>query len=152
MDSESMPEVIPMWISGEISSRLSLRPGFDQIMNETRKFPRFIPRPGAKISITVGKPITDQIRPLVDAWRELALKETGRVGIGGDWGGGVNETNVERGLRSKGELAGGEEIKVRKKICEVLQDAVRRLGEEVEAKEGRFETHAWSQSRESHNT
>nr|ODN95147.1 monolysocardiolipin acyltransferase [Cryptococcus depauperatus CBS 7855] len=139
MDSTVMPEVIPMWISG-----------FDQIMPETRGFPRFIPRPGANISITVGKPLTSQIESLVNSWREMASKETGSLGIGGDWkqeatGEGLNGSE-QRNVRGRGELIGGHEKEVRIGIVEVLQEGIRELGEDVERREGRFENRLWSHS------
>ncbi|ORY23069.1 acyltransferase-domain-containing protein [Naematelia encephala] len=138
MDSKIMPEIIPIWISG-----------YDQMMNENRGFPRPFPRPGAKISMTVGESLTDRIQPLVDQWREMASKEPGAVGVGGDWA----ETGTEQGdggrlkdIRSKGDMAQGGEKDVRIKICEVLQEGVRQLGERVERAEGRFDRGDWSQS------
>ncbi|WVW83088.1 hypothetical protein I302_105106 [Kwoniella bestiolae CBS 10118] len=145
MDSKVMPEIIPMWISG-----------FDQILDERRGWPKPIPRPGAKISITVGQPLTSQIEPLVKAWRALADKEIGTIGVGGDWKQeAVRNTDtdtlghvgdVQREMRSRGELSEGKEKEMRIKITELLQQGVSDLGREVEAKEGRFEKGLWSQS------
>ena len=112
-------------------------------MPETRGFPRFLPRPGARIRITIGQPLTSQIKPLVDDWRGLAAKESGSAGVGGEWTGG----EAQRLERSRGELADGRERDIRVRICEVLQDAVRQLGERVESDEGRFDKGMWSQSR-----
>jgi monolysocardiolipin acyltransferase len=108
MDANVMPEVIPMWISG-----------FDQIMNERRGAPRFLPRTGAKISITVGEPITSRIQPLVDAFR------AGREDGSGD----------------------DDPTQTRIRVVQELQESVRKLGEAVEEREGRFERGEWSQSR-----
>ncbi|WWD01391.1 hypothetical protein V866_008335 [Kwoniella sp. B9012] len=143
MDSKVMPEIIPIWISG-----------FDQILDERRGWPKPIPRPGAKISITVGQPLTSQIEPLVKAWRALADKEVGTVGVGGDWKQEqIKDTDtlghvgdVQKEIRSKGALSDGREKEVRIKITELLQQGVSDLGREVEAKEGRFEKGLWSQS------
>jgi len=108
MDSNVMPEIIPMWISG-----------FDQIMDENRGAPRFVPRPGAKISISVGEPVTRVIQPLVDAFK-----------------------------RGREDGSGDEDpTQTRIRIVHELQEAVRKLGESVEAREGRFERGEWSQSR-----
>ncbi len=112
-------------------------------MPENRRFPRFIPRPGARISITIGQPLTSKIKPLVDDWRGIAEKEPGSAGIGGEWTAGEGQ----RQERSRGDLADGKEIEVRKKICEMLQEGVRDLGERVERDEGRFEKGLWCQSR-----
>jgi monolysocardiolipin acyltransferase len=108
MDANIMPEIIPMWISG-----------FDQIMNEYRGSPRARPRSGAKISVTVGEPITNQIEPLVQAFK-----------------------------RGKEDGSGEEDpTATRIAITSQLQEAVRRLGEQVEHREGRFERDEWSHSR-----
>ncbi|WRT67139.1 uncharacterized protein IL334_004105 [Kwoniella shivajii] len=141
MDSKVMPEIIPMWISG-----------FDQILDERRGWPKPIPRPGAKISITVGQPLTSQIEPLVKAWRDLAGKEVGPVGVGGDWKQESQDDNpsmvgdAQREIRGKGVLSEGKERDLRIKICDILQDGVGKLGAEIERVEGRFENGSWSQS------
>ncbi|KAK4683821.1 monolysocardiolipin acyltransferase, partial [Tremellales sp. Uapishka_1] len=141
MDSNVMPEIIPMWISG-----------FDQIMNERRKFPRFIPRSGAKISITVGEPITETIRPLVESWKKLAASQRGSVGVGGEWARETEDSVTspragdERQARELGEVGDGKEKEIRIKICEILQESVRQLGVKVEQREGRFERKEWCQS------
>ena len=109
-------------------------------MPETRRFPRFLPRAGANISVTIGSPLTEAIRPLVDEWRSLAGKEGDEVGVGGEW------TGNDREIRDRGELFEGREKAVRMKIVEVIQEGVRRLGEEIERKEGRFERAEWCQS------
>ncbi|WWC61124.1 uncharacterized protein I303_103703 [Kwoniella dejecticola CBS 10117] len=148
MDSKIMPEIIPIWISG-----------FDQLLDERRGWPKPVPRPGAKISITVGQPLTSRIEPLVKAWRELADREVGTVGVGGEWKqephnedrvnvvsnlGNVGE--VQREIRSRGDLSEGKERDVRIKITEMLQEGLAQLGKTVEEKEGRFEKGLWSQS------
>ncbi|AFR93323.2 monolysocardiolipin acyltransferase [Cryptococcus neoformans C23] len=139
MDSEIMPEIIPMWISG-----------FDQIMPETRGFPRFVPRPGANISITVGQPLTSQIQPLVKAWKDMASEEKGTLGIGGEWEQKVKGEGLagqqQREVRNKGQLIHGREKEVRIKIVEALQEGMRKLGQDVERREGRFKRGLWSHS------
>lgn len=109
--------------------------------------------------MTIGEPITHKIQPLVDRWRELAAEEKGTLGVGGDWhpdekdaggldhGGRVQEDSRQREVRGSGQLAQGQEEEVRKQIVAILQDEVRKLGERVERKEGRFERGEWTQSR-----
>jgi monolysocardiolipin acyltransferase len=118
-------------------------------MPEPRSWPRFIPRAGARIKITYGSSITPRIQPLVDEWREIASREKGTIGIGGDWEkrGDSPKGEDQRVIRSRGDLAGGKEEEVRVKIVQELQEAVRELGEQVEGKEGRFERKEWCQSR-----
>jgi len=137
MDSTVMPEVIPMWISG-----------FDTIMPETRRWPRPIPRFGGNISITIGSPLTSVIQPMVNEWRGIAAGEKGTVGVGGEWDreGTSPPGEAQREVRDRGDLAGGKERDVRVRIAEVLQEAVRKLGVEVETEEGGFDRGEWSQS------
>ena len=136
-------------------------------MPETRGWPRPLPRLGAKLSVTIGNPITDKIKPLVKAWRDIASKQRGAVGMGGEWGTDPKSPSPvssqaspspksgdgsiggfgQRVIRSEGDLADGSERDIRIKICEILQKAVQELGEEVEKDEGRFVKGLWTQSR-----
>jgi monolysocardiolipin acyltransferase len=118
-------------------------------MPERRGWPKFLPRTGAKVSVTFGESLTPRIQPLVDAWREIASKERGTLGVGGEWAkqGDSPEGEEQRLIRSKGILAGGKEEEMRIRITSALQDGLRELGEAVEGKEGRFERKEWSQSR-----
>jgi monolysocardiolipin acyltransferase len=105
--------------------------------------------------MTIGEPISAKIQPLVDRWRETAAAEKGTLGIGGDWlaadqlsqGQRVEEDSRQRAIRGKGQLAGGAEEEIRKEIVAVLQEEVRKLGDRVERREGRFERGEWTQSR-----
>ncbi|KAI0740387.1 acyltransferase-domain-containing protein [Earliella scabrosa] len=50
MEAEKAPVIIPMWLTG-----------FDKLMPEGRPFPyKFLPRPGAALSVTFGKPVPAQ--------------------------------------------------------------------------------------------
>lgn len=118
-------------------------------MNEKRGWPRPVPRTGAKISITYGASITPRIQPLVDEWRGIASREKGTIGLGGEWTkqGDSPAGEDQRAIRSQGILAGGKEEQMRIRITKELQDAVTKLGEEVEEREGRYERREWCQSR-----
>ncbi|ORX39877.1 hypothetical protein BD324DRAFT_615344 [Kockovaella imperatae] len=137
MDSKTLPEIIPMWISG-----------FDTVMPEPRSVPKWLPRRGGKVTVTYGQPVTDRIRPLIDEWRRLAGNQQGTVGVGGVWEkqGSSPSGQEQRRTREAGRLADGHERTLRIKICEVLQESVRKLGEAVERGEGRFERGEWCQS------
>jgi monolysocardiolipin acyltransferase len=146
MDSARLPTIIPIWISG-----------FEQVMPDTRKYLRFLPRPGKKISITIGDPITSKIEPLVNEWKRLAAleKRGGKsLGVGGEWSGATEkvlsgirdaETRVsvaaalspERRERGMGKIAEGREVLVRKHICGVLSHELAALGRGVEEREGK---------------
>ncbi|EIW69692.1 hypothetical protein TREMEDRAFT_68819 [Tremella mesenterica DSM 1558] len=123
MDSTTLPEIIPMWVSR-----------FDTVMPETRTWPRLFPRKGGKLSVTIGQPITHLIRPLVEEWQNVSRSSSGPLGIGGDWN------------REKGLMAGGREQEIRIRITAILQEQVEKLGREVERLEGRFESGEWSHS------
>ena len=124
-------------------------------MPDTRKYLRFLPRPGKRISITIGNPITDKIAPLVDEWRRVADSTPGRLGLGGSWSGkesiesvlgsiqdaqtkvDLAAINPERKERSRGTIGGGKEESVRKEICQVLTDELASMGRRIEEREGK---------------
>jgi monolysocardiolipin acyltransferase len=56
------PDVVPIWIEGT-----------DQIMHESRTFPRFVPRAGKHVSVTFGDPVDTEARfaDLRQRWRDL---------------------------------------------------------------------------------
>ena len=83
LESEPCPDVVPIWIEG-----------FDEVMHESRKFPRFIPRMGKHITVYFGDRIdTDRIfGDLRDRWRKLRDAERAKS-PGGDWEvGALNDT------------------------------------------------------------
>lgn len=62
LEPPECPDVVPMFIEGT-----------DQIMHESRQFPRFIPRIGNKVVVTFGQPVDTQATfgDLRDRWRVL---------------------------------------------------------------------------------
>lgn len=124
-------------------------------MDETRGFPRFLPRPGASISVTVGSSLTPLVSDMVQAYRasraELdqaaplhpsvkevpgpqSIANTGQEGKAyGDWPYAEREDMLTRDTRVA--------------ITNRLQEELTRLGERVEAAEGRFDRGDWAQSR-----
>ncbi|GAA5821050.1 hypothetical protein JCM10212_006523 [Sporobolomyces blumeae] len=92
MECERLPTIVPVWIKGEslpsnpsrlwkpfpidvplsprrIASDPTVRTttGFEQIMDEPRVSPHFVPNVGKDVTILFGAPIEDRVRPLVDA-------------------------------------------------------------------------------------
>jgi monolysocardiolipin acyltransferase len=66
LESEPCPDVVPIWIEGP-----------DQIMHESRTFPRFVPRPFKDVSITFGQRL-DAEREFGDLrarWKQMRDKE-----------------------------------------------------------------------------
>ncbi|PYH36065.1 uncharacterized protein BO87DRAFT_395536 [Aspergillus neoniger CBS 115656] len=46
LEASECPDVVPIWLEG-----------FDQVMHESREFPRFLPRVGKEVSITFGQKV-----------------------------------------------------------------------------------------------
>ncbi|OJJ47274.1 hypothetical protein ASPZODRAFT_132259 [Penicilliopsis zonata CBS 506.65] len=65
LESTECPDVVPMWVEG-----------FDQVMNEERTFPRFLPRPFKSVSITFGKKIDAEavFGDMRRRWQEIKKK------------------------------------------------------------------------------
>ncbi|KAF1927465.1 uncharacterized protein M421DRAFT_421876 [Didymella exigua CBS 183.55] len=72
LESEPMPDVVPIFIEG-----------FDNIMNEERTFPRFIPRPFQNVRVTFGEKLdTDEVfGDLRARWKQLCAKEAQKSGV-----------------------------------------------------------------------
>ncbi|KAJ9639507.1 Lyso-phosphatidylcholine acyltransferase [Coniosporium tulheliwenetii] len=76
LESEPVPEMVPIWIEG-----------FDTVMHESRTFPRFVPRVGKEISVSFGEAVDMERRfgDLRERWRRLVREsdERGRRERGG---------------------------------------------------------------------
>ncbi|ORY15130.1 hypothetical protein BCR34DRAFT_622985 [Clohesyomyces aquaticus] len=66
LESEPCPDIVPMWIEGP-----------EEIMHETRTFPRFIPRPFKNVCITFGERLDgDKVfGDLRDRWQRIRARE-----------------------------------------------------------------------------
>jgi monolysocardiolipin acyltransferase len=71
LESEPMPDVVPIFIEG-----------FDDIMNEERTFPRFIPRPFQNVRVTFGEKLnTEEVfGDLRARWKQLRAREEQKSG------------------------------------------------------------------------
>jgi monolysocardiolipin acyltransferase len=71
LEAEPCPDVVPMWIEGP-----------QDVMHESRKFPRFIPRPGKTVSVTFGEKLDESVvfEDLRRRWLQLKNAEEGRLG------------------------------------------------------------------------
>jgi len=65
LEANECPDVVPMWIEG-----------IDQIMHESRKFPRFLPRPGKKVDVTFGSKVDSEAEfgEMRSRWQKLKAK------------------------------------------------------------------------------
>jgi monolysocardiolipin acyltransferase len=66
LESEPMPDIVPIFIEG-----------FDDIMHETRTFPRFIPRPFKNVRVTFGEKLDAEevFGDLRKRWQQMRAKE-----------------------------------------------------------------------------
>jgi monolysocardiolipin acyltransferase len=65
LEASECPDVVPMWIEG-----------FDEIMHESREFPRFLPRPGKHVSVTFGSKVDSEavFGDMRTRWQKLKAK------------------------------------------------------------------------------
>jgi len=107
LEAEPCPDVVPMWIEG-----------MDQVMHESRQWPRFIPRPGKDISVTFGDKVDTEATfgDLRARWRAL----------------------IERVKEVKGEAAADEvgilrddELKYGQEAVELRKECTLRVRKEV---------------------
>lgn len=66
LESEPMPDIVPIFIEG-----------FDHVMHETREFPRFIPRPFKNIRVTFGEKLNAEevFGDLRQRWQQMRARE-----------------------------------------------------------------------------
>lgn len=131
LESEPCPDVVPMWIEG-----------MDQVMHESRKFPRFIPRGGKDISVTFGEKVDTEstFGDLRERWRRLCARVRATKG---------DVAEEELGIVRDDELKYGEEAVALRKECtlrvrqEVLKLRRQRGWEDEDPKSSLVET--WRQ-------
>jgi monolysocardiolipin acyltransferase len=93
LESEPLPEIIPIFIDGN-----------QDVMHEAREWPRFIPRAGKKIRIAFGESVDGEkvFGELREKWRGLVKREKGEK-----W---------ELGELSEGLKYGNEAVALRKEV------------------------------------
>ncbi|KAF1942868.1 hypothetical protein EJ02DRAFT_453964 [Clathrospora elynae] len=71
LESEPMPDIVPIFIEG-----------FDNIMHETRTFPRFVPRPFKNVRVTFGEKLDaeDVFGDLRARWKKMRANEESKGG------------------------------------------------------------------------
>ncbi|KAF2714756.1 hypothetical protein K504DRAFT_456948 [Pleomassaria siparia CBS 279.74] len=65
LESDPMPDIVPMWIEG-----------LQDVMHESREFPRFLPRPGKSVSITFGEKLDGEqaFGDLRNRWKKMRAR------------------------------------------------------------------------------
>jgi monolysocardiolipin acyltransferase len=111
--------------------------GFEEIMSEDRKFPRFIPRVwGSKLTIVFGSPITSVVSPLIQKYRQsLTLSSpspspstsTSVASASNEFFTPFDPENPRPGPPNY-EADDPDAKRVRMEIAEVLRDELQKLG------------------------
>lgn len=98
LEAEPAPDLVPIWVEG-----------MDQVMHESREFPRFIPRAGKDISVTFGDRLDTGLAfgDLRAKWKALREK-VGDVGTAGA---------EEMGMLRNDELMHGREAVALREEC-----------------------------------
>lgn len=111
LESDPMPDVVPMFIEGP-----------QEAMNEERTFPRFLPRPGKNISITFGDKLDGEkvFGDLRARWKQIHEQEEKRNG------------KLEIGVLNDNLKYSEEVVKLRKectlRVRQAVQDLRRQRG------------------------
>ncbi|KAB8264389.1 hypothetical protein BDV32DRAFT_117697 [Aspergillus pseudonomiae] len=106
LETNECPDVVPMWVEG-----------FDQVMHESREFPRFLPRPGKDVSVTFGQKVdTDAVfGDMRRRWRELKAKAELKA---------PETRDLAVGVLSDELLNGKEAVELRKEVTKKVRDLV----------------------------
>lgn len=108
LEPDECPDIVPMFIEGT-----------DQVMHESRTFPRFIPRANKKIDVTFGDRVdTERVfGDLRRKWKELVQKERKLEGYSSRW---------DRGLGLLGEytMYGDEAVALRIECTKRVREEV----------------------------
>ncbi|KAL4933291.1 uncharacterized protein BDV17DRAFT_279071 [Aspergillus undulatus] len=106
LETSECPDIVPIWLEG-----------FDQVMHESREFPRFLPRPGKEVSVTFGQKVdTEEVfGEYRSRWQKLRAK--------------VEKASPEvRDLRlgtlNDELLYGPEAVELRKEVTKKVRDLV----------------------------
>jgi monolysocardiolipin acyltransferase len=131
LEPTECPDVVPMFIEGT-----------DQVMHESRGFPRFIPRAGKNITVTFGKEVDTEavFGDLRKRWRELT-DETTRASGWDKW----NESLL--GVLPSALTDGQEAIDLRKECARRMREEVLKVRRsrglpDLDPKSGLLETWA----------
>ncbi|RJE24957.1 tafazzin [Aspergillus sclerotialis] len=127
LEASECPDVVPIWLEG-----------FDQVMHESRRFPRFLPRPGKHISITFGQKVDTEavFGDMRRRWREIKERaEKNEPGV----------RDLPVGALNDELLNGKEAVELRKEVTKRVRDLVLEVRQtrglpEEDPKEGLVET------------
>lgn len=103
LESDPMPDIVPIFVEG-----------FDNIMHESREFPRFIPRPFQNVRVTFGEKLNAEevFGDLRARWKQMREYE--------EWKGGQLEVGVLNDSLKYSE----EAVSIRKECTRRIRQAV----------------------------
>ncbi|EAW14330.1 tafazzin [Aspergillus clavatus NRRL 1] len=106
LEASECPDVVPIWLEG-----------FDQVMHESREFPRFLPRVGKDISITFGKKVDSEavFGDMRRRWRDIKAKAEMDS---------PETRDLPLGVLSEELLHGEEAVELRKEVTKKVRDLV----------------------------
>lgn len=106
LEANECPDVVPMWIEG-----------FDQIMHESREFPRFLPRPGKKVSVTFGSKVDSEAEfgDMRSRWQKLKAKVQSKD---------PQSRDLPIGVLNEELLNNKEAVELRKEVTLKIRDLV----------------------------
>lgn len=127
LEASECPDVVPIWVEG-----------FDQVMHESRRFPRFLPRLGKKVSITFGDKVDTEavFGDMRRRWRELQAQAEANA---------PETRNLPLGALNIELLYGAEAVQLRREVTKRVRDLVLEIRQsrglpDEDPKEGLVET------------
>lgn len=113
LEPPECPDIVPIFVDGT-----------NEIMHESRTFPRFIPRPGKQVSVTFGESVDTEHRfgDLRRRWRELKAQEDRELEE-------LCEKGTSNGPGDLGQL--GPRMMYGQEAVELRKECTRRVREEV---------------------
>ncbi|KAL4803426.1 hypothetical protein BDV18DRAFT_153720 [Aspergillus unguis] len=106
LETSECPDIVPIWLEG-----------FDQVMHESREFPRFLPRPGKEVSVTFGQKVDTEavFGEMRSRWQKLRQKAELAD---------PKTRDLPLGALSDELLYGSEAVELRKEVTKKVRDLV----------------------------
>lgn len=108
LEPQDCPDVVPMFIEGT-----------DQVMHESRTFPRFLPRMGKNVTVTFGRELDIEATfgDLRKRWRELCDEDAKARGTA-EW------SELTMGIVPESLVVHPEAVELRKECTRRVREAV----------------------------
>lgn len=103
LESEPCPTVVPIWIEG-----------LEEVMHESRPWPRFLPRFGRKVSVTFGEPVSETVwHGFRERWQRMKARDMPAIAAGAE------DSGV--GLLNEKLMDGEEARKLRTEVAQAVR-------------------------------